>query len=447
MDDPMSSLYLNLYVHSDAAITQAAIRQFVTHVNADDYAAVEAMDVEDSLYEIDDILSSAIELHQDKGLFHLVFESTSSLEVEVLVNFFHNLGADSIEISAFSSSTGETFYVNNEGEYLEDYADSSWQWLPSPASGFIGQFVVVTGTFSDYTRPEVEELIGQKGGKIQKSVNSKTTLLVIGARPGADKTGKAETLGIRTMDEEELLDVLAGGDTLSVNGESLETESIDQPIIAYQYCFPPKDASVTTLPIAVREDLIALLRANNYLNEQYYKTKLSHARNWHPHIAGKFNEYRHAREIPMEARGPLEPRSAWDIANIFSDHNTLITGYAPYIFQADQKGYGHALAQIAKFSGMPLEEIQYTPKAGTKDSFTLSCKFEGKTYRASFKFSKDTFPKAFLRLLHDIAAQSTSWDFVFHTRRGDNGYVLVPSALAQGLAHHGFLKPLYMCAL
>lgn len=447
----MSALSLNLYMKADSAASQAAIRTFVSHVNAQDYAAVEAMDVEETLYDVDDIFAAAITLRENDGLFHLEFESASSLEVEVLLAFLHFLGATEVEISAFDSSTAETFYMDEAGEYFDDYAAGSWRWLPSPTSGFVGLHVVVTGAFKDYTRPQLEALIAQKGGIIQKSVNGKTTLLVTGSKPGADKTGKAEALGVRTMDEEELLDVLAGGETLAVDAEApaaeQEQEQHDGPVIAYQYCFPNKEAPVVSLPREVLDDLLAVLRGCGYLNEHYYQTQLESAREWHPGLAAKFKAYPHGRDIPAELRGPLDPKTAWDISHLFREHNTKITSYAPYIYGADEKGYGHALAQIAAYSGLPLEDIQYQPKPGTQGSFTLSCLFEGRPYSTSFKFSENTFPKSFLRMLHDMASQSDAWDFIFHTRPGEPSYAVIPSALAQGLARHGFLKPLYTRAI
>ncbi|BBP83128.1 hypothetical protein PHLH8_27700 [Pseudomonas sp. Pc102] len=443
----MSSLSLNLYMKTDGAAAQQAIRTFVRHVNAQDYAAVEAMDVEETLYDVDDIFAAAITLREREGLFHLEFESASSLEVEVLVAFFHFLGATEIEISAFDSSTAETFYMDDACEYFDDHAARPWRWLPSPASGFVGRHVVVTGAFRDYTRPQLEALIAQKGGIIQKSVNGKTTLLVMGSKPGADKTGKAEALGVRTMDEDELLDVLAGGETLSVDPEAPPPESQGSPVIAYQYCFPDKDAPVVSLPGEVLDDLLAVLRGCGYLNEHYYQAQLESAREWYPGVAAKFEAYRHARDIPAELRGPLDPKTAWDISHLFRDHNTKITSYAPYLFEADEKGYGHALARIATYSGLPLEDIRYQSKPGTQGSFTLSCRFEGRPYSASFKFSENTFPKPFLRLLHDMASESEAWDFIFHTRPGEPSYAVIPRALAQGLARHGFLKPLHTRAI
>jgi hypothetical protein len=443
----MSSLYLNVYIQSDAA-TQAAIRQFVTLVNAQDYLAVAAIDIEDKLYDIEEILASAIALQEGKEFFQLTFASATSLEVEVLVHFFHSLGAVTVEISVFDSRTGETFYVDNAGAYHDDHAYSSWQLLPSPSAGFVGLNVVVTGTFANYTRSELEGLISQHGGKIQKSINGNTSLLVIGAKPGADKTGKAELLNVRIMREEELLDTIAGGNLNPAAGLAIEaTEKEDTQIVTYQYCFPAQDDTARTLPIEQREELISLFRESGYLNEYFYKTQLKSLRDRRPAAAVKFSRYRHATDIPMEERGTLEPRSAWDIANIFSQHNTLITSHAPYIFQADKKGYGHALTQIAQYSGMPLKAIEYTSNPGAPGNFTLSCEFDGKNYRTSFKSSKDTFPKAFLRLLHDIAAQSPSWDFVVHVRPDQKSYAVIPSALARGLARHGFLKPLFKPAL
>ena len=63
----MSSLSLNLYMKADGAAAQEAIRTFVRHVNAQDYAAVEAMDVEETLYDVDDIFAAAITLREREG--------------------------------------------------------------------------------------------------------------------------------------------------------------------------------------------------------------------------------------------------------------------------------------------------------------------------------------------------------------------------------------------
>ena len=65
---------------------------------------------------------------------------------------------------------------------------------------FSGQFVVLTGTLSEFKRSEAQKLIEERGGECQSSVTSKTTLVVAGEAAGS-KLEKAQKLGIRIIDE------------------------------------------------------------------------------------------------------------------------------------------------------------------------------------------------------------------------------------------------------
>ena len=56
----------------------------------------------------------------------------------------------------------------------------------------------------------MEELVVEQGGKVQQSVNAKTTLLVVGSKPGKSKVDKANALGIRKITEAEFFELLAG---------------------------------------------------------------------------------------------------------------------------------------------------------------------------------------------------------------------------------------------
>lgn len=67
---------------------------------------------------------------------------------------------------------------------------------------FAGQFVVLTGTLINYKRAEAQKLIEDRGGECQSSVTSKTTLVIAGEAAGS-KLQKAQTLGVRIIDEEE----------------------------------------------------------------------------------------------------------------------------------------------------------------------------------------------------------------------------------------------------
>ncbi|MCR4750015.1 MAG: NAD-dependent DNA ligase LigA [Lachnospiraceae bacterium] len=70
-----------------------------------------------------------------------------------------------------------------------------------------GLTIVVTGTLPTLGRKEVSELIEKNGGKVTGSVSKKTDLLVAGEAAGSKLT-KAQELGIKIIDENELLDMI-----------------------------------------------------------------------------------------------------------------------------------------------------------------------------------------------------------------------------------------------
>lgn len=67
---------------------------------------------------------------------------------------------------------------------------------------FSGLSIVVTGTLSNYTREQIEELIISNGGKAASSVSKNTAFVVAGANAGS-KLAKAESLNVPVISEEE----------------------------------------------------------------------------------------------------------------------------------------------------------------------------------------------------------------------------------------------------
>ena len=75
---------------------------------------------------------------------------------------------------------------------------------------FSGMSIVVTGTLPTLSRKQAEDLIRSRGGNAAGSVSKKTSFVVVGEDAGSKLT-KAQSLGIETIDEEELLRRAEGG--------------------------------------------------------------------------------------------------------------------------------------------------------------------------------------------------------------------------------------------
>ena len=71
------------------------------------------------------------------------------------------------------------------------------------------QTFVVTGTLENFSRDEIKELIENNGGKVSGSVSKKTSYVVIGDNPGS-KADKAAELGVKIINEKQLMELLNG---------------------------------------------------------------------------------------------------------------------------------------------------------------------------------------------------------------------------------------------
>ncbi len=70
-----------------------------------------------------------------------------------------------------------------------------------------GKTFVLTGTLENLTRDEARALIEEQGGKVTGSVSSKTDYVVAGENPGS-KLEKAKELGVKVLDEQEVVRIL-----------------------------------------------------------------------------------------------------------------------------------------------------------------------------------------------------------------------------------------------
>ena len=89
-----------------------------------------------------------------------------------------------------NTSTGE---ILNENLYPDD-----------PLSGLS---IVISGTFPNHTREDIENIIYKAGGNVVGSVSKKTSLLVVGDNPGS-KLLKAQELGTKIITLNQLLEII-----------------------------------------------------------------------------------------------------------------------------------------------------------------------------------------------------------------------------------------------
>lgn len=106
------------------------------------------------------------------------------------------------------------FFADEENRVLIDRLEGYGLKLAmdkkeAAGNALAGLTVVVTGTLPTLGRREVSELIENNGGKVSGSVSKKTDLVVAGDAAGSKLT-KANELGIRVIDEAELLRMIAG---------------------------------------------------------------------------------------------------------------------------------------------------------------------------------------------------------------------------------------------
>ena len=71
-----------------------------------------------------------------------------------------------------------------------------------------GEKIVLTGSLSNFTRPEATELLEKFGAQVQSSVSKNTTIVVAGENAGS-KLSKANELGIKVVGEDWLKNILS----------------------------------------------------------------------------------------------------------------------------------------------------------------------------------------------------------------------------------------------
>ncbi|MED7818357.1 MULTISPECIES: NAD-dependent DNA ligase LigA [unclassified Francisella] len=157
-------------------------------------------------------------------IFSIGIKDIGEVSSEALANHFGSL-------ESFKKATiEELIEINDIGEIMANNIVSFWQDslnvnivdnllnvginIQNPEKveletneNFVGKTVVITGTFENYNRTELTQLLKSIGAKVTSSVSKKTDMVIYGDNAGS-KLIKAQDLGVDVINEDKLKDLL-----------------------------------------------------------------------------------------------------------------------------------------------------------------------------------------------------------------------------------------------
>jgi DNA ligase (NAD+) len=210
-------------------LSYARIEQFIAASLVHDVADLYALDI-DQLTALErfadksaENLIDAIEASKQQPLSRLLFglgiRHVGQTAAQLLARHFGTMGAlaeasedDILAIRGIGGGIAiavTAFFRDESARELVRKLEAAGLTMSEPRSvsaggAFKGMTFVVTGTLPTLSRAQATELIESQGGRVTSGVSKATSIVVVGDDAGS-KLDKARTLGIRTVDEAELL--------------------------------------------------------------------------------------------------------------------------------------------------------------------------------------------------------------------------------------------------
>jgi DNA ligase (NAD+) len=158
-------------------------------------------------------------------LFGLGIRFIGETVAEKLANFFkniENLQKASLEELTTAPEIGEKIaqslieYFKDEDnlKLIEDLKQAGLQFTaqdedkPQLSNKLEGKTFLVSGTFANFERDEIKDVIEAHGGKVLSGVSGKLNYLIAGDNAGGSKLEKAEKLGVQVISENQFLEMI-----------------------------------------------------------------------------------------------------------------------------------------------------------------------------------------------------------------------------------------------
>ncbi|KAG8037014.1 hypothetical protein G9C98_004336, partial [Cotesia typhae] len=142
-----------------------------------------------------------------------------------------------------------------------------------------GLSFVVTGVLESLEREEVDELIKQYGGRVVGNLSKKTNYLVVGDAAGESKMAKADSLHVKKISEDELLEMIrsrpAGKSSAVIPSRSKKNSSFNKSTDDELKPSPSKKVSSEVKAQPVKSEDVEMKSVVNIRDENIFKAPIS----------------------------------------------------------------------------------------------------------------------------------------------------------------------------
>lgn len=119
---------------------------------------------------------------------------------------------------------------NGDADAADDQQVIAYPTPTGASNALSGYSFLVTGTLDCWTRPQVQTLIEQHGGTVEKAFKDNLSYVVLGSKPGQKKLEEIAKTSVTTIDQDELWEMI---------GTEGDGDDLD-PIEVERICKPPK---------------------------------------------------------------------------------------------------------------------------------------------------------------------------------------------------------------